>query len=166
MRDKQHNRIVEEVLPKYAHQLQKEGVISSYTRKNLKIKTQEIFSRCSLPPFVIKPDLLLILPDNKKLLVEVVNPEEPKRFIGELVYAKILIHFQRITAALFFVLYPEKQGRHERSLSQIHALSFLRLPKGSRTVTWPSEEGNVYRTLKDFVERFTVLQVQKQISRF
>jgi hypothetical protein len=164
LRTNLHDRIVQRVLPKLAQELQKKGVISSYTKKNLKIKTQEIFSRCSLPPFVIKPDLLLILPDNKKLLVEVVNPEDPKRFIGELIYAKILIHHKKITAALFFVLNPEKQWVHKRSLSQIHALSFLHLPKGSRTATWPDEEDKAYRTLKGFVERFTVRSVQKQKS--
>jgi hypothetical protein len=163
LRTNLHDRIVQKVLPKLAQELQKEKVISSYTRQSLKIETQETFSERFFPPFVIKPDLLLILPNNKRLLVEVVNPEEAKRFIGELVYAKILIHFQRITAALFFVLNPENQGRHERSLSQIHALSFLRLPKGSRIVTWPGEDDKAYRTLKDFVERFTVRSVRARI---
>jgi hypothetical protein len=83
-------------------------------------------------------------------LVEVVNPKKPKRFIGELIYAKILIHYKKIIAAMFFVLYPQEQGTHGRSLSQIHALSFLRLPKGSRIVTWPSEDA-AYNILKAFI---------------
>ena len=153
-----HKKIVDEILPRLATKLKKEGIISDHDNEQIKIE--------NLPKIRINPDRILHLSNGKNILVEVVNPEEPKRFIGELVYAKILIHFQRITAALFFVLNPEKQGRHERSLSQIHALSFLRLPKGSRTVTWPSEEDQAYRTLKDFVERFTVRSVQKQKSCF
>jgi hypothetical protein len=151
-----HKKIVEEILPRLAEKLKQEGIILDHDNKQIKIK--------NLPEIRINPDRILHLSNGKNILVEVVNPKEAKRFIGELVYAKILIHFQRITAALFFVLNPENQGRHERSLSQIHALSFLRLPKGSRTVTWPSEEDKAYRTLKDFVERYTVRWVQKQES--
>jgi hypothetical protein len=137
--------------------LKKKGIISDHDNEQIKIE--------NLLKIRINPDRILHLSNGKNILVEVVNPKEPKRFIGELVYAKILIHFQRITAALFFVLYPEKQGTHERSLSQIRALSFLHLPKGSRIVTW-SDEDEVYRALKNFVERFTVSSVQKQKSCF
>jgi hypothetical protein len=155
LRTNLHNRIVEDVLPKFAQQLQKEGVISNYTRESLKIENQEVFSESFFPAFVVKPDLLLILPDNKRLLVEVVNPKEPKRFIGELIYANILIHHKKITAAIFFVLNPEKQRGYRRSISQIYVWNSLRLPKGSKIVTWPSdEEGNVYITLKNFAARY------------
>jgi uncharacterized protein YlzI (FlbEa/FlbD family) len=141
-----HRKIVDEILPRLASKLKKEGIILDHDNEQIKIK--------NLPKIRINPDRILHLSNGKNILVEIVNPEESKRFIGELVYAKILIQFQRITAALFLVLNPEKQGRHERSLSQIHALSFLHLPKGSRIVTCPDEEDRVYRTLKAFAERF------------
>jgi hypothetical protein len=140
-----HKKIVGEILPRLAARLKKEGIISDHDNKQIKLE--------NLPKFKIKPDHILHLSNGKKILVEVVNPDESKRFIGELEYAKILIHFQKITAALFFVLYPENQWRQERSLDQIHALSFLCLPKGSRKVTWSSEEA-AYGHLKYFVAKF------------
>lgn len=126
--------------------LKQEGIILDHDNKQIKIK--------NLPEIRINPDRILHLSNGKDILVEVVNPEKPKRFIGELIYAKMLIHYKKIVAAMFFVLNPEEQGAHKRSLSQIHALSFLRLPKGSRTVTWPGEDG-AYESLKHFVGKFS-----------
>jgi hypothetical protein len=144
-----HDKIVEEI-QLIAEKLKQEGIISDHDNKQKKIKISK-----DLAEIRIKPDRILHLSNGNNILVEVVNPEEPKRFIGELIYAKILIHYNKIEAAMFFVLYPQEHRTHRRSLSQIHALSFLRLPKGSRTVTWAGEN-EAYRSLKDFVERLKI----------
>lgn len=76
-----HDSIVEKTLPRFAENLKREGVISDYTREVLRVKG------VALPKerkFTIKPDLLMILPDAKRFLVEIVNPKDPKRLMGEL----------------------------------------------------------------------------------
>jgi hypothetical protein len=124
-------------------------MISDYNRKQEQIKISEY-----LPEIKINPDLALDLPNGKKILVEVANPKDPKRFIGEMIYPKILIYYERITAVMVFVLNPQEQKRHKRSLSQeIVLYKSLVLPKGSMTVTWPGED-EAYRALKGFVARF------------
>lgn len=138
-----HDEIVKRILPRLAEKLKQEETILDHDKEQIKIK--------KLLGIKINPDRILHLSNGKSILVEVVNPEEPKRFIGELIYAKILIHYKKIIAAMFFVLYPQEQGTHRRSLSQIHALSFLRLPKGSRIVTW-SGENAAYNHLKAFIK--------------
>lgn len=137
-----HKKIVDEILPRLAEKLKQEGFILGHDKKQIEIE--------DLLGIRINPDRILHLSNGKNILVEVVNPEKPKRFIGELIYAKILIHYKKIIAAMFFVLYPQEQGTHRRSLSQICALSFLRLPKGSRIVTWPGEDA-AYNHLKAFI---------------
>jgi hypothetical protein len=96
------------------------------------------------------------MPNGKKILVEVANPKDPKRFLGEVIYPKMLLCRKKITADLVFILNPQEKGEtHTRSLSEIQVLyEFLTMPKGSRRVTWPTEEDEAYRMLKDFVERF------------
>lgn len=137
-----HKKIVDEILPRLAEKLKQEETILDHNNEQIKIK--------KLLGIKINPDRILHLSNGKNILVEVVNPEEPKRYIGELIYAKILIHYKKVIAAMFFVLYPQQRGTHRRSLSQVHALSFLRLPKGSRIVTWPSEDA-AYNILKAFI---------------
>jgi hypothetical protein len=140
-----HKKIVCDILPRLAEKLKQEGIILGHDKKQIEIE--------DLLGIRINPDRILHLSNGKNILVEVVNPQNPKRFIGELMYAKIRIHYKKIIAATFFVLYPEEHGTHRRSLSQIQPLSFLRLPKGSRIITWPGED-SAYRALRDFVERF------------
>ena len=83
------------------------------------------------------------------------NLRDPKRFIGEYIYPRLLIHYKRIVAALVFVLSQDKQEIAQRSLSQIHALfEFLSMPRGVKTIGWSSED-NAYRVMNDFVERFS-----------
>jgi len=142
-----HKKIVDEILPRLAEKLKQEGIISDYNRRQEKIPFE------TLPEIKINPDLVLDLPNRKKIIIEVANPKDPKRFIGELIYPKILIYYERITAAMVFVLNPQEQKRHKRSLSEDIALhESLRMPKGSRTVTWPGEDA-AYGWLKHFVER-------------
>jgi uncharacterized protein YlzI (FlbEa/FlbD family) len=113
-------------------------------------KQEEIPISKDLPEIIIRPDLVLHMPNGKKILVEVANPRDPKRFIGEIIYPKILLYHKKITAALVFVLDPEEQET-QRSLSQILVLDkFLRMPKGSRVVSWPGEDA-AYNILKAFI---------------
>ena len=94
-----HQEIVEETLPRFAEHLQQEDVISGYNRENFKITFRE-----NLTPIVIKPDIVLVLPDEKRFLVEVVNPRDPKRLMGELACVQLLGSHNLIDAAIVFLL--------------------------------------------------------------
>jgi len=142
-----HGIIVYEILPRLAEKLKREGLISDYDRKQEKIEISKDF-----PEIRINPDLILHTSNGKKILVEVANPKDPKRFIGEVIYPKMLLWRKKITAAIVFVLNPQEQKTHERSLSQTHMLDeFLNMPKGSKGVTWPGEDA-AYNQLKAFIE--------------
>jgi len=145
-----HDEIVKEILPRLAEKLKQEGRISSYGRQ------QEVFTISEdLSEIRINPDLVLHLSSGKKVLVEVANAKDPKRFIGEIIYSKILIHKERITAALVFILNAAGSQQAQRSQSQIIALhESLSMPRGLRTVGWSGED-NAYGWLRDFVERFS-----------
>jgi uncharacterized protein YlzI (FlbEa/FlbD family) len=149
-----HGRIVYEILPRLAERLKREGLISDYDRKQEKTEISNDF-----PEIRMNPDLILHTSNGKKILVEVANPKDPKRFIGELVYPKMLLWRKKITAAIVFVLNPQEQETpkrtepHMRSLSQIIMLNeFLNLPKGSIRVTWPGEDA-AYDWLKAFCSK-------------
>jgi hypothetical protein len=152
-----HYKIVYEILPRIAKNLKEGGLISDYDRKQEKVK---IFKDSD--PFRMNPDLILHMSDGKKILIEVASQKDPKRFIGELIYPKIILWRKNITAALIFVLQPKRKipkGKKRqlgivRSLSQIHILyEFLQMPKGSKIVSWSNEDA-AYRAMKDFAERF------------
>jgi uncharacterized protein YlzI (FlbEa/FlbD family) len=149
-----HGIIVYKILPWLAEKLKREGLISDYDRKQEKIKISKDF-----PEIWMNPDLILHMSNGKKILVEVANPEDPKRFIGELVYPKMLLWRKKITAAMVFVLKPQEQETpkkrdlHTRSLAQIHMLyESLNMPKGSKIVTWPGEDA-AYGWLKAFCSK-------------
>jgi len=125
-------------------------MISDYGRKQEVIRIIKDFREIK-----VNPDLVLGLPNGKRILVEVANLRDPKRFIGEYIYPGLLMHYKRIVAALVFVLSQDKQEISQRSLSQTIALyQFLSMPRGLRTIGWSSED-NAYRVMKDFVERFS-----------
>lgn len=153
-----HYTIVYEILPRLAKKLKQDGLISDYDRKQEKIV---MFSDSS--PIRMNPDLILHTSNGKKILVEVASQKDPKRFIGELIYPKIILWRKNITAALIFVLQPKERETPKRrklgvvrSLSQIHILhEFLGMPKGSMIVTWPGEDVVAYETMKRFVKRFS-----------
>jgi len=114
-----HTKIVDEVLPHLADKLKTEGVISKHDRKPFTIPLAKDW-----PPLRIKPDRVLYLHDKKKVLVEIANPEKPKRFIGEIVYAHLLGHFNKIAAAIIFIL-PIKGQRPTRDIVQNMMLHFI-----------------------------------------
>ena len=94
-----HDQIVDEILPSFAQKLKVEKVISSYDRTPFKIQLFEDWTH-----FAIVPDLIVYLPTGEKVLVEVANPKEAKRLIGEMVYPRILGVLKMISAAIIFVL--------------------------------------------------------------
>ena len=108
-----HGKIVYEILPKVAERLKKEGVISSYDRKQFSIPLVK-----GSVPITINPDLVVYLPDNRKVVVEITNPRKPKRFIGELVYPHFLGYLKRIEAAIVFVLQYGSPIQRNRGMVQ------------------------------------------------
>lgn len=109
-----HKRTVDEILPEFAERLKKEGVISAYDhQKQLRIRLVK-----DSQPIKIIPDLTLSLLGRGKVVVEVVNPDKAKRFIGEIVYPHILGNLGMIEAAIFFVLPTPKSRKCERAMIQ------------------------------------------------
>lgn len=66
----------------------------------------------------VNPDLVFYVPDRGKVVVEIVNPEKPKRFIGEIVYPHILGSLGLIGGAIFFVLPSPRTRKSERAMAQ------------------------------------------------
>ena len=138
--------IIENVyLPRIAERLKKEGLISSYDKKQFSIPS---FDK-EIKFIKITPDLVLHRPNGDKILVEVANPEDPKRFVGELVYPAILKKDEQIRASLVFVIGDIK--KHGRSLTQRHIMSEMLGRYSSRFVSYPDNEDAVYRWLKGFI---------------
>jgi len=142
-----HKAIVNRVLPCFAEKLKKEGVISAYDRQPFIFRWSEDW-----PSVRIDPDLVLHLPDGKKILVEVANPRDPKRFIGESVYPYLLGHFKRISAAIVFVLHIHYERAHSRSFVQKTILSaILKTQMKSITISWSRNEEVNYKNLKSLL---------------
>lgn len=152
-----HDRIVKEVLPQFAERLKKEGVISSYDRKSFMI---QVSKDKHWAPIRIKPDLVLHLPDMKRVLIEIANPKDPKRFIGEIVYPQILGYHNKVAAAIVFVLHHlRKDLKHDRAFTQQWILDHvLRKQIHVIGISWPRPGGEdvAYRNLK------AVLTTQKE----
>jgi hypothetical protein len=147
-----HQEIVEETLPRFAEHLQQEDVISGYNRKSFKIKSKESF-----PPFVIKPDLVLVLADKKRFLVEVVNPRDPKRLMGELACVQLLGFHNLIDAALVFLLPlgPEHVNAPAKGVRLFQGGQIINDVIGSKVpsviVSWSTREDFNYHNLKQFI---------------
>lgn len=146
-----HEKIEREILPSFAEKLKKEAVISAYDRQSFKIPLLK-----GQPPFTIKPDLVMRLPNGEKVLVEIANPRDPKRFLGELIYPSILRYHKKIAKAIIFVLHDrERQEIHDRGFGEIVMLSqiFGNLTIG-RITSWPLDEQTAYHNLKYILKRF------------
>ena len=108
-----HYKTVYKILPEFAEQLKKEGVISDWDRKQFKVELVKNWE-----PIRVNPDLTLHVPGRGRVVVEIVNPNgEPKRFMGELVYPHILGNLGRIQAAMFWVLHF-KRRKSTRAITQ------------------------------------------------
>jgi len=99
-RENLHDKIVGTILPNFAEKLKQEAVICSYDRKPFRISLFE-----DRPPIKIVPDLVIHLPDGKKVLVEIANPRDPKRFLGEMVYPRILPGLCMCMLIYIYILY-------------------------------------------------------------
>lgn len=144
-----HKKIVKEVLPRFGERLKQEGVISNHNRRRISIQFSEDW-----PPLRINPDRMLYCPDKKKILVEVANPRDPKRFMGEILYPYVLEYYQKIDAAFIFVLGIEHEVLHTRSMIEKTILAqILRKPIRSYAISWPNNEDIAYRNLKYFLTK-------------
>jgi hypothetical protein len=142
-----HTEIVRKILPRFADRLRREGVIESYDRKPFTIKIWDF------PPVRIIPDLILHLHDKAKVLIEIVNPKDPKRFMGEIAYPHLLKYHKGIKATIFFVL-RYHQRKHDRGLGESLALSFVfKTSMPNVAISWPKRghEENAYKNLKGFL---------------
>lgn len=152
MKRRLHQEIVEEILPRFAERLQQEGVISRYNRRSFAIESWE-----SYPPFVIKPDIVLVLPEEKRFLVEVVNPRDPKRLMGELVCAQLLGFHNLIDAVIVFFLPlgPEHVNAPAKGVRLFQAGKIITDVIKSKTPTiimsWSTREDFSYTNLKNFI---------------
>jgi len=100
-----HHQVVGVTLPQFAEKLKEENVISEYHRNTFQIRldrSSEVFE--SARELKIKPDLVMTLPDKKNFLVEIVNPREPKRLMGELACIQLLGFHHLVDAAMVFLL--------------------------------------------------------------
>ena len=146
-----HEKIVGTILPDLAEKLKKEAVICSYDRKPFAIS---LFK--DRPPVKIVPDLVIHLPDGRKVLVEIANPRDPKRFLGEMVYPHFLGYYKRISNVIIFVLHDRKQQKiHDRGFDQKTMLSQI-FGKLTPTIiaSWTPDETIAYNNLKYILTHF------------
>lgn len=153
-----HERIVEDVLPRFAQELQKEGVISSFNRKTFSIKLKQPLQNSSFPyAFAVIPDLLLILPDKKRFLVEIVNPRDPKRLMGELASVQFLGFHDLIDAAMVFLLPrgPESVSAPDKGVRLFQGCQFIdhlfkhKVP--TWIVSWSTDNDHSLSNLKSWI---------------
>lgn len=159
-KERVHNKAVER-LRHVAERLKKEGVISDYNWKQFKIPSTEVID-LNYPTLRINPDLVLYVPEKGKILVEVANPRDAKRFIGEVIYPYILVHFERVAGAIVFALPPQKGSKApkegpERGIIQKWALHKIRPKQIPFTVIIWSEDW-IYNDLKLALKWLGVLQ--------
>lgn len=145
-----HDKIVREILPNFAERLKKESVISAYDRHPFKIPLVE-----NRPPIRIIPDLVMYLPNGEKVLVEIANPRESKRFVGEIVYPYILGYYKKIAKAIIFVLHDrEHQKIHDRAFALKTMLNEIFGGASTFMASWPPDEITAYHNLKIRLKRF------------
>lgn len=152
-----YTKIVSGILPKFATNLKEEGLISNYDRNPFKIRLHEDF-----PPFEIRPDLVLSVSNGKRVLVEVVNPKDPKRFFGELIYPHILGSKKQIACALFFILPHDNtfKGIHKERMDLGRVIrEFIKMTITHVMASWAPNETVNYDNLKSFLQDMVNLGV-------
>jgi len=159
-----HERIVNRDLPYLAKKLKEEGVISAYNRKPFVIPTYE-----GGPALKIYPDLILYMPDKRKVAIEVANPKDPKRFIGEMLYSQLLGYHKKISAVIIYVIHTYKEKKkHARSFGEIQLLHEVFEHKTPLVaMSWTSDESILYNNLKILLtsKRLGLPKIQKLISK-
>ena len=156
-----HKEIVNKILPRFAERLKKEQIISGYGRQLFRIRILNEWH-----PVEIRPDLILFMSNNERILVEVANPREPKRFIGELVYPRLLGYCEQISAAFIFILCPTKRSQvHKRVMLQSWILAdTLKTKIPYMSFPWAESEEVNYKNLQSFLKT-TYPYSKKQIGR-
>ena len=144
-----HTKSVSTTLPKFAKRLREEHTISDYNHKPCALQVFKEWRRVR-----IMPDLMLIMPSEDRILVEVANPRDPKRFIGELVYPRLLGYCGLISAVFMFVLYPAKQtGVQDRVMQQSWMLADVFESKVPYVAfPWAKSEEINYLNLESFIK--------------
>jgi hypothetical protein len=150
-----HRSIVEEILPRIAQRLKEETVISSYDHVPIKISIKEPLSIKSIN---VVPDLMIHLPDERRILIEVANPRDPKRFLGEILYPQILGYYRKIDKVIVFVLRKNQKSQqvHDRGFQQKWIVSEV-FGRKTHTImmTWSNESDachNLRLTIKGFLK--------------
>jgi hypothetical protein len=146
-----HDEIVVSTLPRFAKDLKQEGVISDYSKESFKVESREDF-----PPLLIKPDLVLILSDRKKFVVEMVNPKDPKRFMGELASVQLLGLHDLIHGAVVFLLplsveHPKAPAKGVRLWQSSRIGEVIRYEVPSVIISWSVKEEYNYNNLKNWI---------------
>ncbi len=152
--ESEHNHIVKKVLPRIAEKLKEEGIISSHDTEQIDFPLFE-----NNKSLVIRPDRVLHLPNGDKVLVEVANQREPKRFVGEIVYPAILKKMNKIKASLVFVIGNRKSSG--RSVKFRSMVSELVGKYSSCFVTYPDSEDAAYDWIKHFIKVACQTKMQK-----
>lgn len=144
-----HEKIVREILPRFAEKLKTEKIISAYDCQPFTIPLIE-----GEPPITIVPDLVLYLPNGEKVLIEVANPRDPKRFLGEIVSPHFLFYLKKITKCILYVLHSlEKQNIHDRGFHQNMMLEQFFKSQGQVIMaSWSKNEDNAYHNLKYIIQ--------------
>jgi hypothetical protein len=148
-RGNMHGEIVSKIIPRFAERLKKEQVISDYGRQHFEIRVFNAWC-----PVKIRPDLILFMSNSERILVEVANPRDPKRFIGELVYPRLLGCCEQISAVFIFILCPTKRSQvHKRVLLQSWMLAdTLKTKIPCVTFSWTESEEVNYKNLQFFLK--------------
>ena len=143
-----HGKIVKEILPRFAEKLKNDKLIIGYDCHPFSfslIKGQ--------PPITVLPDLVVYLPNNEKALIEIANPRDPKRFLGEIVYPQFLFYHKKISKCIIFVLHSvEQQKVHDRGFDQNMMLHQIFREQGPVILQSWSNEDTAYHNLKYTIE--------------
>jgi hypothetical protein len=139
--------IVYEVLPRFAEKLAHEGVIASFSHPRFKLWLIE-----SIPMQEIRPDGVFTLSNGKKVLVEVVNPKDPRRFIGEIASSLMLQDLYREHIMLFvFVRVGEKtriELGQKRTVLLNRLIQKMNAPRSLWISEWINDEEKMFTQLR------------------
>lgn len=153
-----HQLLVDETLPRFAEDLQREGIITSYHRNRFDVDTFKCFT-----PFKIRPDLVVVLADGRQFLVEIVPQRDIKRFLGELTCIQFLGRERTADAAIIFLLPKNRNSKVPamgvRLLPSRKVSAILPQKTPSMVFLWSSREDFTYNNLK------TAIKVLRNVAK-
>jgi hypothetical protein len=146
-----HQLLVEETLPRFAEDLRREGVIVRSHRRRFNIDSFKCFA-----PFTIKPDLVVVLADERQFLVEIVPQRDIKRFLGELTCIQFLGRQRTVDAAIIFLLPKDRASKVPamgvRLLPSRKVSAVLPQKTPSMVFLWSTREDFTYNNLKTAIK--------------